>query len=261
MTNRLTRWPTDWLNDCPLNQRMTNDRPIDSLTEWLDDLPTGSMTYGQTRWPDLLTDWPAQPLTRWLADWLNDGPNDSLNNLLSQWLTDCLDDWLTDSMTDWMTRKLTDQLWQLTDWLDEWLDDWPTDTITDWLTDWLAEWLDVWPTDTMTDWLIQWLTDWPTLITYWLTRWVARCLTDWHNHWLIQYCNPLLFRCRFNFGTNIFTKIKSLPIFSLRVDGFWTPLALPKFSSYRNGEFSLYRKLYATEIKVDYTSWLTDQLW
>ena len=31
------------------------------------------------------------------------------------------------------------------------------------------------------------------------------------------------------------------------------PLALPKFSPHRNGEFSLYRKLYATEIKVDYS--------
>ena len=50
-----------------------------------------------------------------------------------------------------------------------------------------------------------------------------------------------------------FTEIKSLPKFLLRVDGFWTPLALPKFSPYRNGEFSLYRKLYATEIKVDYS--------
>ena len=29
-------------------------------------------------------------------------------------------------------------------------------------------------------------------------------------------------------------------------------LVLPKFSPYRNEEFSLYRKLYATEIKVDY---------
>ena len=33
----------------------------------------------------------------------------------------------------------------------------------------------------------------------------------------------------------------------------WIPLALPKVSPYRNGEFSLYRKLYATEIKVDYS--------
>ena len=32
------------------------------------------------------------------------------------------------------------------------------------------------------------------------------------------------------------------------------PLVLPKFSPYRNGEFSLYRKLYATEIKVDYST-------
>ena len=32
------------------------------------------------------------------------------------------------------------------------------------------------------------------------------------------------------------------------------PLALPKFSPHRNGEFSLYRKLYATEIKVDYST-------
>ena len=31
------------------------------------------------------------------------------------------------------------------------------------------------------------------------------------------------------------------------------PHALPKFSPHRNGEFSLYRKLYATEIKVDYS--------
>ena len=28
---------------------------------------------------------------------------------------------------------------------------------------------------------------------------------------------------------------------------------LPKFSPYRNGEFSLYRKLYTSEIKVDYS--------
>ena len=48
--------------------------------------------------------------------------------------------------------------------------------------------------------------------------------------------------------------MKSLPKFWLRVDGFWTPLALLKFSPYRNGEFSLYRKLYATEIKVDYSN-------
>ena len=32
------------------------------------------------------------------------------------------------------------------------------------------------------------------------------------------------------------------------------PLAQPKFSPHPNGEFSLYRKLYATEIKVDYSS-------
>ena len=50
-----------------------------------------------------------------------------------------------------------------------------------------------------------------------------------------------------------FTEIKSLPKFQLRVDGVWMPLALPKFSPHRNGEFSLYRKLYATEIKVDYS--------
>ena len=58
-----------------------------------------------------------------------------------------------------------------------------------------------------------------------------------------------------------FTEIKSLPKFYLRVDGcsslfkiVWIPLALPKFSPYRNGEFLLYRKLYATEIKVDYST-------
>ena len=50
-----------------------------------------------------------------------------------------------------------------------------------------------------------------------------------------------------------FTEIKSLPKFLVRVDGFWIILALPKFSPYRNGQFSLYRKLYATEIKVDYS--------
>ena len=32
------------------------------------------------------------------------------------------------------------------------------------------------------------------------------------------------------------------------------PLVLPKFSPYRNGEFSLNRKLYATEIKVDFSN-------
>ena len=32
------------------------------------------------------------------------------------------------------------------------------------------------------------------------------------------------------------------------------PLALPKFSPHRNGEFLLYRKLYATEIKVDHST-------
>ena len=59
----------------------------------------------------------------------------------------------------------------------------------------------------------------------------------------------------------IFTEIKSLPKFQLRVDGcsclfkiVWIPLALPKFSPYQNGEFSLYRILYVTEIKVDYSS-------
>ena len=58
-----------------------------------------------------------------------------------------------------------------------------------------------------------------------------------------------------------FTEIKSLPKFQLRVGGcswsfkiVWIPLALPKFSPYRNGEFSLYRKLYVTEIKVDYSN-------
>ena len=34
----------------------------------------------------------------------------------------------------------------------------------------------------------------------------------------------------------------------------WIPLALPKFSPYQNGEFLLHRKLYATEIKVDYST-------
>ena len=55
------------------------------------------------------------------------------------------------------------------------------------------------------------------------------------------------------------TLIKSLPKFQLRVDRcsclfkcVLIPLAVPKFSPYQNGEFSLYRKLYATEIKVDY---------
>ena len=73
----------------------------------------------------------------------------------------------------------------------------------------------------------------------------------------------------FYFGANLisvilvqafFTEIKSLPKFLLRVDGcsclfkmVWIPLVLPKFSPYRNGEFSLHRKLYATEIKVDYS--------
>ena len=57
-----------------------------------------------------------------------------------------------------------------------------------------------------------------------------------------------------------FLKLKSLPKFQLKVDGcsclfkiVWIPLALLKFSPYRNGEFSLYRKLCATEIKVDYS--------
>ena len=57
-----------------------------------------------------------------------------------------------------------------------------------------------------------------------------------------------------------FTEIKSSPKFLLKVDGrsclfkiVWIPLALPKFSPYRNGEFSLHRKLYTTEIKVGYS--------
>ena len=73
----------------------------------------------------------------------------------------------------------------------------------------------------------------------------------------VLYCNPLLFRCRFNLVISVqafFTEIKSLPKFLLRVDGFCIPLAVPKFSPYRNGEFSLYRKVYATEIKVDYSN-------
>ena len=63
----------------------------------------------------------------------------------------------------------------------------------------------------------------------------------------------------FYFGVDLisvqafFTQITSLPKFLLRVDGFWIHLALPKFSPYRNGEFSLYRKLYTAEIKVDYS--------
>ena len=55
--------------------------------------------------------------------------------------------------------------------------------------------------------------------------------------------------------------LKSLPKFQLRVGGcsclfkiVWIPLTLPKFSLYRNGEFSLYRKLHATEIEVDYST-------
>ena len=62
----------------------------------------------------------------------------------------------------------------------------------------------------------------------------------------------------FYFGTDLISVIsvqvyliKSLPKFQLRVDGVWMPLALPNFSQHRNGEFSLYRKLYATEMKVD----------
>ena len=58
-----------------------------------------------------------------------------------------------------------------------------------------------------------------------------------------------------------FTEIKSLPKFQLRVDEcscllkvVWISLTLPKFSSCCTGVFSLYRKLYATEIKVDYST-------
>ena len=77
----------------------------------------------------------------------------------------------------------------------------------------------------------------------------------------------------FYFGANLvsvflvqefFTETKSLPKFSSGLPDAaacskWSgsPLALSKFSPYRNGEFSLYRKLYATEIKgeLQYTSW------
>ena len=57
-----------------------------------------------------------------------------------------------------------------------------------------------------------------------------------------------------------FTSIKSLPKFQCMVYGcgclfkmVWTPLALPKFSPHRNSKFLLYRKLYDTEIIVDYS--------
>ena len=33
----------------------------------------------------------------------------------------------------------------------------------------------------------------------------------------------------------------------------WTPLVLPKFSPYQNGEFFAFRKLHDTEIIVDYS--------
>ena len=69
----------------------------------------------------------------------------------------------------------------------------------------------------------------------------------------------LLFRCWFNFdnfGTSFFY-LK----FQLRVDRcsclrkiVWNPLALLNFSPYRNGEFSLFRKSYATETKVETTT-------
>ena len=84
-------------------------------------------------------------------------------------------------------------------------------------------------------------------------------------HWKfvkLQFCNPLLFRCRFNFGnfgTSIFTEIKSLPKFQLRVGGcscllklsgsLWTEIlpvskrrisALPKIVRYRNKSGSQY---------------------
>ena len=68
----------------------------------------------------------------------------------------------------------------------------------------------------------------------------------------IDYCNPFLFWCRFNFDdfcTSIFTEVKSLPKFQLRVDEcsclfkvISIPLTLPKFSPYRTGIFSLSRK-------------------
>ena len=78
------------------------------------------------------------------------------------------------------------------------------------------------------------------------------------------YCNPLYFGADLISVISVqafFTEIKSLPNYQLRVDGcsclfkiVWIPLAQPKFSPYRNGEFSLYRKLYATKIKVDYSN-------
>ena len=72
--------------------------------------------------------------------------------------------------------------------------------------------------------------------------------------WNISYCNPLLFRCGFNFG-NFGTSIFYLNFATVGCGGAGPTHGQPppKFSPYRNGEFSLYRKLYATEIKVDYS--------
>ena len=82
--------------------------------------------------------------------------------------------------------------------------------------------------------------------------WFSRC----------QFCNPIYFGAHLISIISVqafFTEIKSLLKFQLRVDEcsclfkvVWIPLTLPKFSPYRTGVFSLYRKLYATEIKVDY---------
>ena len=72
-----------------------------------------------------------------------------------------------------------------------------------------------------------------------------------------RYCNPLLFRCRFNFGTSIFYLLNRYLNFTKAgcVGASPTLGQQPtKFSPHRNGEFSLYRKLYASEIKVDYST-------
>ena len=83
---------------------------------------------------------------------------------------------------------------------------------------------------------------------------------------LKYYWNPILFRCRFNFGnfgTSIFTEIKSLPKFQLRVDEcsclfavVWIPLTLPKFSlSKAEPAYFLFTDN-CTKIKVDYSMFM-----
>ena len=85
----------------------------------------------------------------------------------------------------------------------------------------------------------------------------ARFNGGWH--FFYEYCNPLLFRCRFNFGTSFFF----LPKFNLYLtfcSGLTDAAACSKFSGSLSGYWNFlhtertnFRSTDATEIKVDYS--------